>query len=49
MKPDDPTRRTFMGSMVAAAAVVAFDSAYFFQTSPTPSPNHRVLTTFCWV
>jgi len=22
---------------------------HFFQTSPTPSPNQRVVTTFCWV
>ena len=25
------------------------ETHYFFQTSPTPSPNQRVLTTFCWV
>ena len=25
------------------------ETHYFFQTSPTPSPNQRMLTTFCWV
>ena len=30
MKPSDPTRRTFMGSMVAGAAVVPLSSAVYF-------------------